>query len=255
MHLISSLLIAILFCFSAPSSASPVEWQTLAPGLEYTRVNSLSSFALGYIHAFRFDLQHYQLQLAFTKDDKNNIASIPDLVNSHHAIIGVNGGFFNPDLKPLGLRISHGEIINPLKQTAWWGIFFIRDNKAYIVPQNNYQPDKKIEFAVQSGPRLLTQGKIHDLKPGMANRSALCITQDGHVILLATENLPVSTSELANIMRLPRTQGGMDCVDALNLDGGSSTQLYAQIKGFLLNTAGFSAVSDAILVLPKTDRI
>ncbi len=174
-----------------------------------------------------------------------------NLAESNHAVIATNGGFFTPELKPLGLRVDQGEQKNPLKATAWWGVFLIKEGKPQIVAQKNYRPDKSIEFAIQSGPRLLVNGKIPALKPGLDNRTALCITKDKKVVLLATENLPISTGDLAKILGSNDKKGGLGCIDALNLDGGSSTQLYANVNRFKLKVSGFTTVSDAVLVVPR----
>lgn len=93
-------------------------------------------------------------------------------------------------------------------------------------------------------PRLLIRGNIPSLKAGVADRTALGITDEGKVIILVTTNAAMSTRQLAQIMRAPP----LSCSDAINLDGGSSSQLYAKIDSFQLNVHGFSNVSDAIIV-------
>lgn len=234
--------------FITPVHAAPTKWQTLAPGLEYTRINSLPGLPNGNLHAFRIDLQHYRLALAFSQDYGNNTNTVAGLVRAHHAIAGVNGGFFSTELKPIGLRISEGKQRTPLKNTSWWGVFFIKNKQAYIVAQNVYKSDDNIKFAVQSGPRLLINGIIPNLKPGTADRTALGITKNGRVILLASENLPITTLQLAQIMQSSTAEGGLDCVNAINLDGGSSTQLYAKINQFILDVPGYSSITDAVLI-------
>lgn len=232
--------------------ASPLQWRTLAPGMQYTKINPYGGFSG--LHIFRFDLQHYQLKLAFTQDTQSFPTSIYNLVRKNNAVIGVNGGFFTPDLKPLGLRMNNGEVKNPIKPTVWWGVFYTQSGRAYVVPQRAFRPSKSIDFAVQSGPRLIVNGNIPSLKPGVANRTALGITRSGEIILLVTNGSPLSMDELAHIMLRPESRGGLDCVNALNLDGGSSTQLYANLDDFSLNVPSFAPVTDAVLVVPKNNN-
>ena len=78
----------------------------------------------------------------------------------------------------------------------------------------------------------------------MADRSALGITRQGKVIILVSTNSAMSTHRLAQILKSPP----LSCFDAINLDGGSSSQLFAHIDSFHLNVHGFSNVSDAIIV-------
>src|SRR5579871_1695228 len=87
--------ISILVIASLNATAAPLSWQTLAPGLEYTKINSFYGLPGHGIQAFRFNLRDYQLQLAFAKDQHNiAVASVPSLVIANNAVIGVNGGFF-----------------------------------------------------------------------------------------------------------------------------------------------------------------
>jgi uncharacterized protein YigE (DUF2233 family) len=230
--------------------AAPLQWQQLAPGLEYTNIDSFVSMTGRGIQVFRFDLQHYQLQLAFN-NKAERLQTVEQLVEANDAVIGINGGFFTPEMKPLGLRITDGQLHNPLHNASWLGVFFTQGKHAFIASPKDFHINKNIDFAVQSGPRLLVNGQILPLKPGMDNRSALGITQSGRIILLVTRNFPISTEGLAKIMQAPADQGGLNCVDALNLDGGSSSQLYARTNEFSLSVPSFAIVSDAILVIPK----
>jgi uncharacterized protein YigE (DUF2233 family) len=249
---IKSLCLAIsVWLISFQSLALPLFWQPLAPGLDYAYINTLSAFYGSGMYAFRFNLQKFQMKMAFTQNDSTSSVAIPDLMAKHNAIIGVNGGFFSPDLKPLGLRINEGKVKNPLKQTTWWGVFYTRNGAANIVSQKDFRSDKSIDFAVQSGPRLVVNGSIPSLKQSISYRTALGITKKGDVILVVTKTLPMSIQELAEIMQKSGDEGGLDCVNALNLDGGSSTQLYVRIKDFILNLPGFNSVTDAVLVVPR----
>ena len=219
--------------------------------MSYTELLVNNQLYNGILYAFKINPEDYQFKLAITHKKQQPLNSIEKLVNQDHAVLAINGGFFSPEFLPLGLRISDGKIKNPLKHISWWGVFYIKNNKAKIVSQKSYKPSKNINFAIQSGPRLIINGRIPNLKPGIDNRSALGITKDGQIIIVATENAPISTSELAKIMSTPTSQGGLGCIYALNLDGGRSTQLYAKIKNFSLLIPGFSPIADAILVVPK----
>ena len=61
----------------------------------------------------------------------------------------------------------------------------------------------------------------------------------------------LSLQELATMMQRPTEEGGLGCVDALNLDGGHSTQLYANLPGFSLQVMSATRVADAVLVVPN----
>jgi len=233
--------------FSLISTACANNWQKLAAGIEYKDLGSSLLSPWSHIHVFRIDLKANQLDLVTARDLSKNLASVTEFGFHSHALLSINGGFFDQKYQPLGLRIGHGKQHNPLKQISWWGIFYIKNQKAHISNHYHYTSDKQIDFAIQSGPRLIVDGKLLTLREGFAERSALGITQDGHVIILVTENAPITTTMLAKLMQSP----AIDCTNALNLDGGGSSQLYAHMDSFKMNVHGFSNVSDAIIVKPK----
>jgi len=219
-------------------------WRQLDKGIEYQDLDRSYLTPWSHIHAFRINLQSSQLGLVMAKDLAGQHASATEYAEHSNALITINGGFFDKNYQALGLRISNGKQHSPLKKISWWGVFYVKNNKAYVSGVRQFSADKNIDFAVQSGPRLLINGQIPSLKPGRAERSALGITKDGQVIILVTDNSPISTGELADILKAPP----LNCVNALNLDGGSSSQLHAKIQSFGLDVHGFSNVSDAIIV-------
>lgn len=225
---------------------SATKWQTVAPGIEYQDLEGGLITPWSHIHAFRIDLSKNQLGLITAKSLGLKNASADQFAVRTNAFISINGGFFDHAFHPLGLRINNNKIESPLKPISWWGIFYIKNNKAHISTMKHFHHDSDIGFAVQSGPRLVVKGEIPSLKKGFADRSALGITAKGKLILLVSTNAVMSTNDLARLMKAPP----LACIDAINLDGGSSSQLYANINSFKLNVHGFSNVSDAIIVKP-----
>lgn len=242
----------MILLITTVSIATPTHWRFILPGLQYAQLSRYSGFHQGYIHAFRVDLRYYQLELAIANDHHNTIATVAELTQLNKGLLGINGGFFSQELHPLGLRIGDYRLRNAFKPIAWWGVFYIKDNKPHIVNPSHYHYDTKMQFAVQGGPRLIVDGTVvAKLKAGADRRSALGITRGNEVILAVTDNLNLTTTQLAQIMAKPQKDNGLDCVNAINIDGGSSTQLYAHINHFFLQVPGYGAVTDAILVLPR----
>lgn len=220
------------------------QWRELAPGIEYRDLNANLLIPWSHIHTFRIDLKKNKLDLITASDLSLHNASIDAFAHHSNALIAINGGFFDHNFHPLGLRISSQRKHSPLKRISWWGVFSIKNQKPHISSVRQYSGDYDIDFAVQSGPRLLVNGKIPPLKTGYAERTALGITPDGQVIILVTNNSPMTTTALAQLLK----SSPLNCVDALNLDGGSSSQLSAHMGLFQINVHGFSNVSDAIVV-------
>lgn len=222
------------------------DWRPLAPGIDYKDLVTTRFTPWSHIHAFRINLQENTLSLATAKDIHHDFAAVSDYAQYTHALIAINGGFFDKNYHPLGLRIRHHQQLSPLKLISWWGVFYTKQGHAYLSSAKRFKQTEHVDFALQSGPRLIINGRIPSLRPGLDERSALGITQDGHVIILVTEHAAITTTELAQLMKAPP----LNCINALNLDGGSSSQLYAKIKSFQLHVHGFSNVSDSIIVNP-----
>jgi uncharacterized protein YigE (DUF2233 family) len=237
----------LLLVFSHYSHADS-NWRNLAAGIEYQDLNGSILTPWSHVHVFRINLKENDLSLVSAQDLAREHASIEEYAEYSKALVAINGGFFDSNYKPLGLRIHNKRQKSPAKNISWWGVFYVKEQKPHLISYSQYSPDSQIEFAIQSGPRLLINNRIPPLKPGRAERSALGITHDGRVIILVTDNMPLSTTELAQLMKAQP----LHCENALNLDGGSSSQLRAHLDSFKLDVHGFSNVSDAVIVKAKT---
>jgi len=236
----------VTFLFFLWTHAAIAEsWQVVAPGIEYLDLADTNLVPWSHIHVFRIDLDKHMLDVVTAKALSKPHASVEDFARHDNALIAINGGFFDTEYKPLGLRIGQSHQYSKLKSISWWGIFYIAHNKPHLSNFSYYKAHRhNIDFAIQSGPRLLIDGKSPKLKPGIAERTALGITKDNHVILLVTERSAMTTVTLAALMK----SAPLFCEQALNLDGGSSSQIYAQIGLLHINTHGLSNVSDAVVV-------
>ncbi|MDO8957066.1 MAG: phosphodiester glycosidase family protein, partial [Deltaproteobacteria bacterium] len=161
------------------------------------------------------------------------------------ALAAINGGFFLPDYRPLGLLIIDGRETNPLRQTDW-GIFLIQANRPRIIHTKEFQNEGTISQALQVGPRLVVNGRELRLKKQLAKRSAVGITFKNQIILLNSEDTDVYAQDLARIFHLPESEGGLECRDALTLDGGPSAQMYAEYKSLKIDLPGGWPVPNGI---------
>lgn len=244
------LLFISLCCFL--STAHARSWQVLKPGLEYTEIDLPDSNA-GAIHAFRIDLTRYTLSSVFASDYQKIGAKARELMELSHGIMAINGGFFSPTLDPMGLRISNYQQKSPLRKISWWHVFYVKNNHPYIVSSSEFHQDANIQFAIQAGPRLLNHGRISEkLKAGEDERTALAIDPENRVLLLVTEQMVMSTEELAKLLKKSEPEGGFGCIEALNLDGGNSSQLFSALTEAPLDIFTLNKVADAVVLLPKS---
>lgn len=233
------------------AQAAPLVWHEVAPGLSYTRVTMGSDDAPSLLHAFRIDPTQYRIDGLLASDDGRKTATVREMAVRAKALLVINGGFFSPAFEPLGLRIQSGRQRTPLKAISWWGIFYVSANTPKIAARGDFMLSEGMQMAVQSGPRLVVNGTIPALKPGAAERSAIGVMRDGRLVLVVTERNPMETTVLAEFFRKPLLNGGFDCPNALNLDGGGSSQIYVKVGRFTLDVPGFTPVTDAVAVFPR----
>ncbi len=230
-------LFSVLFLLlSLPLQA---EWKTLAPGLDYDSRPEFSA------HVFRVDPSKFQIGLLTASDFSEKALTAGDYRSRARAILAVNGGFFDEAFRAMGLLYRDGKTLNPLRNAAW-GVFSITAGTvggAKILHRNDWPP-KGVSMALQVGPRLVVDGMVQKFKEAAPDRrSAVGVTEGGKVVI-AVADKPMLLPEWAAFLK-------KDCPNALNLDGGSSTQIAAEVGGWTLNVEGLTAVPNAVAVFPR----
>lgn len=169
----------------------------------------------------------------------------------HKSLAAVNGGFFDKSGRSLGLRVANGKRSGSLR-TADWGVFYItrrsgkqRANVRHTKDFSRRYPKlRKVHQAVQCGPRLVVDGRRTDLKPQLARRIGIGVQRDGRVIIALSDGaLPLQ--DWANLWA---RGSGLNCLNALNLDGGGSTQLSLKTSKTSQEISGAWPVPDAIII-------
>ncbi len=253
-YLIRIIVILLIFVSSSSfaSKKAAYNWIFLRDGISYTRY----AFSLGgegdtIIHAFQIDPLKVRLDVVIADGNETQGLSAKEMAIRNKASLVINGGFFTEEHKSIGLLIKSGKVINPIHRTSWWSIFGIKNGLPFISVPRNFFPDPDIDMAVQAGPRLVVDGSFPKLKEGLAPRSAIGITKDGKVIIVATSGAPITMKEIALRMGKSRFEGGLECINAMALDGGSSVQLYSKIGKFELNLPGISLIPNGVAVFLK----
>lgn len=187
------------------------------PGLVY-RTATLPSGAEA--HVLVVDLAAAQLRVLDARDHGATALTARRFAELSGAIAVVNASFFDIDGSPMGLLVVDGDERGALRPVDW-GVFSIDETGAHIEHTEQFVQRPGLAQAVQSGPRLVVAGVPVELKRQAARRTAVCVLEDGRLEIVAVA-VSVQASDLAAFLQ---TSG---CRDALNLDGGPSTQLFLQ---------------------------
>jgi len=253
LFIVITLFISSLFSGHLLASPKPAyHWNLLSDGIVYTKY----SFEVGpeqrtTIHAFQIEPSKVRLDVVIADSRQQLGTTAKELAKTKKAAAVINGGFFTEAHKSIGLLIQNGKTISKIHKTSWWSIFGLKDGAPFITTPRDFTSSTMISMAVQAGPRLVIDGNIPKLKEGVAVRSAVGITKDGKVVLVVTKDSPITLQELAQRMKRSRYEGGLECVNAMALDGGGSTQLYAKIKKFELSIEGLSYITNGLAVFLK----
>jgi len=234
------------------SFSADFPWQKIDEGFEFKSLQAEGDpyQSLIKLKILRINLGQFEVKVLDTRAFGANRLAIKELARKAHALAAINGGFFLPDYRPLGLLIVDGKEVNPLRN-ADWGIFLIQDDSPRIIHTKEYQNGWRVSQALQVGPRLVVNGRQLQMKKQVARRSAVGISTKKQVILLNTEDTDIYAQDLARIFYLPESQGGLECSDALTLDGGPSAQMYADYKSLKIDIAGGWGIPNGIAVFKK----
>ncbi len=234
------------------NSAILSPWQKIDEGLEFKsgELNGQPYETNIKLQVLRIDPQKFPVRMIDSRAFGVGNMEIKSLARRAQAVAAINGGFFLPDYRPLGLLIVDGKETSPLRN-ADWGIFLIQDNLPRIIHTKEFPKDKPVLQALQVGPRLVVDGRELRLKRQVARRSALGITFKNQVILLNTADTEAYAQDLATIFHLPESAGGLECRDALTLDGGPSAQMYAEYKSLRIDIPGGWPVPNGIGVFKR----
>lgn len=227
---ISSLAIVLLvFLFSSLAWAdNQVAWRQAGLDIE-VGVASIREGLLFPVEVVfvRTSLKRTRVSVVRAAEFGRKTTTAKEMCKERNALACINANFFDENHDPLGLVVQNG---NRFKRPhtggkTLTGIFLLSRKGPAIVHRRDVDRLAILE-GVQAGPRLVVGGKI---APGTSDsesssRSGVCIDQQGRLVLFAVsaQFFGVSFGSLAPLLTSPSVQ----CQDALNLDGGGSTQLF-----------------------------
>ncbi len=226
--------------------AEPPRFLTVAPGIAHSafeiRAEDAEPFS-GY--AFKIDLDVAELRLV-PAGGPSSRRTVAQIAAPYPAVVAINASFFDTDGRAMGLAVDEGRSIGSGRRQSW-GALVVEGKKARITLGAEISDQLAPRLVVQGIPRLVVGGKVPGLKAQLAERSAVCA--DGSVVMLVVST-KVETPAFARFLAGSREKGGLGCVDALNLDGGPSTQLVVKLPGLELSLPGGWGVPNALVVTP-----
>ena len=243
---VSAVLLAVSDAGVSSVRGDPPRLLTVAPGIAHVTFRVRPEDAEPFSgHAFKVDLDVAELRLV-TAGGPSSRRTVEEIVAPYPAVVAINASFFDKEGRAMGLAVDEGRLIASGKRQSW-GALVVDDNKARIVLGAEIDKDLAHRLVVQGIPRLVVGGKVQQLKPQFAERTAVCAQGSVIVLVVSTK---AETTAFARFLADPPEKGGLGCWDALNLDGGPSTQLVVKLPALALSLPGVWGVPNALVVAP-----
>jgi len=242
------LLVLVTVCSEVEISAGQeaLRFLTVAPGISHATFDVRPPDGEPFSgHAFRVDLGEAELRLvpAGGPSPRQPVAQI---ASPFPAVVAVNASFFDNDGRAMGLAVSEGRLLATGKRASW-GALAVSGTDARIVLGSGISDPLAHGLVVQGLPRLVIGGKVPGLKPQLAERTAVCAAGSRVVVVVASK---AESTAFARFLAEPPEKTGLGCSDALNLDGGPSTQLVVRLPALTLSLPGGWGVPNALVATP-----
>jgi len=237
---------AVIPAAMSPASAEPPGFSTVAPGIEHAIFEARPAAGEPFSgHAFKIDLDAADLRLVPAGDGAAR-RTVEQIVWAYPRVVAVNASFFDQEGRAMGLAVDEGRVMASGKRRTW-GALVIDGTRARILLGADIQDHSPHRLVVQGIPRLVVGGQVQRLKPQLAERTAVCAGGTGVVLVVSTR---AEATAFARFLADPPDRGGLGCWDALNLDGGPSTQLVVRLPALALSVSGGWGVPNALVVAP-----
>jgi uncharacterized protein YigE (DUF2233 family) len=179
-------------------------------------------------------------------------AELEDVMATGNFLAGVNGGYFDPDYRPIGLLIVDGKIVTPLQKARLLsGVLSSTGKKLQISRVAEFSINSKPDAAIECGPMIVDAGKsVKGLESTKsARRSFAAVTAgDKAAIGFCSDVTLADLSAILAAIVIP----DFKIQRALNLDGGSSSAFwFKRANGNAFSIGEQKLVRDFVTIVPR----
>jgi uncharacterized protein YigE (DUF2233 family) len=196
-----------------------------------------------------FSMKSATLRVIDNPSGEGNLAGV---MRRENCLAGVNGGYFDPEDKPVGLLVSDGKVIAPLRKARLLsGMMIVSNGRMQLLRVAEYSAKRKATAALQCGPFLVDRGRpvpgLNDTRParrtfivtGGADRAAIGFCS------------AATLAQLGKILATPALTPDLKTQRALNLDGGSSSAFWFAGEREPFSISEQKTVRNFVAVIPK----
>ena len=177
---------------------------------------------------------------------------LEEIMGRGNFLAAVNGGYFDPDYKPIGLLVVDGAMIAPLQKARLLsGVLSASAKKVQISRFAEFSMAQKPDAAVESGPMVVDLGKpVRGLESKRPARRTFAAAGAGEKAVLGFCS-DVTLADLSSILATVLAPD-FKVQRALNLDGGSSSAFwFKRANGTAFSIAEQKPVRDFVVIVPR----
>lgn len=218
-------------------------WNSAEPGVEMRQEMWNSPDGDGasdLVTIVRFDLHRVNLSVAY---QPAHPLSMEEWTQKEQPAALINGGYFDGLDRATALVISNGHSFGTSYQ-GFGGMLAV-DAQGHVqlrsLREQPYASSENLMQATQCSPMLLFDGQRTQFNTDQkaSPRSVVALDKQGRLLFIASPGASFTLGELADLL----ARSDLSLVNALNLDGGSST-------GLFVNAGSRSVAIDAYVNLP-----
>jgi Phosphodiester glycosidase len=242
------------------SSTAQAQWAQISSESEPSSLRGLEHRYLVAEDSATGDRASLELAVFSTKSCRLRVIDQPneprvdleETMSRGNFLAAVNGGYFDPDYKPIGLLVVDGTIIAPLQKARLLsGVLSASAKKVQISRVAEFSMAQKPDTAVECGPMVVDLGKsVRGLESTRAARRTFAAVGAGDKVALGFCS-EVTLADLSNILSTIVTPD-FKILRVLNLDGGSSSAFwFKRANGSAFSIAEQKPVRDFVAIVPK----
>jgi len=249
---------AILFLIVA--TAAHADWKAISTQIEPSPARGLEHRYVVFENSVTGERVSMELALFSVKSCRLRVidqpaeprADLDQVMLREKCLAGVNGGYFDPDYRPIGLLVVDGRTIAPLQRARLLtGVLSALAGKVQIWRVGEFSRQQRADAAIECGPMIVDLAKpVRGLESARPARRTFAAVAAGDRAALGFCS-DITLADFASILVLPFATD-FKIQRALNLDGGSSSAFwFARKDGSAFSISEQKTVRDFVGVIPR----
>jgi exopolysaccharide biosynthesis protein len=192
------------------------------------------------------------IRLEVVANTDGQIGGLRELIETRGGLAGINGGYFEANLDPIGLLISNGRVVHKFqKAKILSGIFYVKNGRPFLARIPEFRGTEGIQEAIQCGPFLVDGGRAVSGLDDTRTAARTFIFSCGASLWGFGICRSVTLAEMGDILAQVALIPDRHTSRALNFDGGSSSTFYARADDRTIFSEQRPVVSNYLVLKSK----